>query len=364
MSDNPRPISAKAGDFPTERIPIVQFLRREGLRPRLAVAMRLQEIWKAVLDLDELGPRDDFFELGGDSLAAASLMAEIELAFGLKLPMSILLEAPTVALLTDHILAGIGRTESPILIPIEPGGDGTPLILVHGLHGQVLFARHLRGRIGEGRPIFGLQGRVAPRPGGDAETVPEIAADYLGAIRAVRPQGPLILAGYCAGMLIAWEMARQLAASGRPADVLIGIDPPVTLEGDVGGPADALEGNYGSSEAFRDEARLMIAASAERNADPTIIGRGEDAVEQAVDRAERLRSILNSYRPGPLEGKVAFICSAPRLQRLRDPANPWRQVLPRSSRLYPAGDSHLELFRNRGQLVAQAMALCLKELGL
>jgi len=337
---------------------------REGLRPRVAVASRLQEIWKEILDLETFGPRDDFFELGGDSLAAATLMVEIELAFGVKLPMSILLEAPNVATLVDRILDGIGRTESRILVPVEPAGDRTPIIFVHGLHGQVLFARHLRGRLGEGRPIFGLQGRIAPPPGGDAESVPEIAADYLAAIQELRPERAPILAGYCAGTLIAWEMARQLAASGQAVAALIGIDPPITLEGDIGGPSGAPEGDYGSPEAFRDEARSIIAGSAERNADPTIIGRGEDAVERAVDRAERLRMILNRYRPGPLEGKVAFICSAPRVRRLKEPANPWRNILPRSSRLYPAGEGHLELFRDRGKLVAQAIARCLKDLAL
>jgi thioesterase domain-containing protein/acyl carrier protein len=334
------------------------------LRPRVAIGTRLQAIWKEVLDLETFGPEDDFFELGGDSLAATTLMAEIELAFGVKLPMSILLEAPTVATLVDRILEGIGRTESRILVPIEPAGDRTPIVIVHGLHGQVLFARHLRGRLGEGRPIFGLQGRTAPLPGGDPESVPEIAADYLAAMQEIHVKGAPILAGYCAGTLIAWEMARQLAASGQPVAALIGIDPPITLAGDVGGPADAAEGKYGSPQAFRDEARSMIAASAERNADPTIIGRGEDAIEHAVDRAERLRTILNSYRPEPLQAKIAFICSAPRVLRLKELDNPWRKILPRSSRLYAAGKGHLELFRDRGELVAQAIARCLKDFAL
>ena len=337
---------------------------RRGLRPRVAVAARLKEIWKEILDLEAFGPRDDFFELGGDSLAAATLVAEIELAFRVTLPMSILLEAPTVATLVDRILDSIGRTESRILVPIEPAGDRTPVVFVHGLHGQVLFARHLRGRLGEGRPIFGLQGRIVPAPGGDAESVPEIAADYLAAMRELLAKGTAILAGYCAGTLIAWEMARQLASSGQPVAALIGIDPPVTLAGDVGGPMDAGEGEYGSPKAFRDEARSIIAASAERNADPTIIGRGEDALEQAVDRAQRLRTILNRYRPEPLQAKIAFILSAPRMLRLKEPANPWRKILPRSSKLYPAGEGHLELFRDRGELVAQAMARCLKDFAL
>jgi len=328
------------------------------------VARRLLEIWKAILDLDEVGARDDFFEQGGDSLAATALMAEIELAFGVKLPISMLLEAPTIAQLTDRVLAAIGKTEPPLLIPIEPGGDRTPIFFVHGLHGQVLFTRHLRGQLDEGRPLFGLQGRTGPRPGGEAETVAEIAADYVAAVRAARPGSRLILAGYCAGTLIAWEMARQLTELGEPPEAVIGIDPPVLLQGDVGGPTNAPEGAYGSPLAFRDEARLLITSAAQQHADPMIVGRGDDAVERAVDRAERMRLILNRYRPEPWAGKVAFICSAPRVKRLREPSNPWRTILARSIRLYAVGDGHLELFRDRGQRVAQALKRYLKELEL
>jgi thioesterase domain-containing protein/acyl carrier protein len=365
MARTPRSNSSRPEDVPAlSALPGSPAPERILVRPKVVVARRLREIWKAILDLDEVGARDDFFEQGGDSLAATALMAEIELAFGVKLPISMLLEAQTIVQLTDRVLAVIGETESPLLIPIEPGGDRTPIFFVHGLHGQVLFTRHLRGQLGEGRPLFGLQGRTGPRPGGEAETVAEIAADYVAAVRAARPGSRLILAGYCAGALIAWEMAQQLTELGEPPEAVIGIDPPVLLQGDVGGPANAPEGTYGSPQAFRDEARQMIAGAARQHADPRIIGRGDDALERAVDRAERMRLILNRYQPAPWTGEVAFICSAPRVMRLKEPHNPWRPVLPRSIRLYAVGDGHLELFRDRGKLVAQSLRRYLEELEL
>jgi len=39
---------------------------------------RLTEVWEAVLDVDGLGVEDDFFEFGGESLAAVTLFSELE----------------------------------------------------------------------------------------------------------------------------------------------------------------------------------------------------------------------------------------------------------------------------------------------
>ena len=60
--------------------------------PRTADETRLVEIWEQVLDVRPIGLRDDFFELGGDSLAAETVFAAIETAFGRDLPSSTLLQ--------------------------------------------------------------------------------------------------------------------------------------------------------------------------------------------------------------------------------------------------------------------------------
>ncbi len=54
-------------------------------------------IWAEVLGTAEIGGNDDFFELGGQSLAAAEVLARLTDTFGVTLPMSTLFEQPTVA---------------------------------------------------------------------------------------------------------------------------------------------------------------------------------------------------------------------------------------------------------------------------
>src|SRR5215472_7735804 len=57
----------------------------------------LTEIWKRVLQLDEVGPSDDFFELGGDSALAIQLFTEIANACGRELPAVMIYHVPTIA---------------------------------------------------------------------------------------------------------------------------------------------------------------------------------------------------------------------------------------------------------------------------
>src|ERR1051326_625993 len=57
---------------------------------------RLKSIWQTVLNTKAIKPDDDFFDLGGHSLLAARLLARIEDATGIDLPLASLLESPTL----------------------------------------------------------------------------------------------------------------------------------------------------------------------------------------------------------------------------------------------------------------------------
>jgi acyl carrier protein len=52
--------------------------------------------WREVLDVGELGPDDDFFELGASSLDAVRIVARLEEDLSLELSVRVLLEARTI----------------------------------------------------------------------------------------------------------------------------------------------------------------------------------------------------------------------------------------------------------------------------
>jgi len=79
----------------------------------------LAEIWSRVLGIEPIGALDNFFELGGHSLIAIDLTARIRKAFGASVPVTGLLECPTVRQLAELLSSGGSVAE----VAPEEGND-------------------------------------------------------------------------------------------------------------------------------------------------------------------------------------------------------------------------------------------------
>jgi amino acid adenylation domain-containing protein len=207
-------------------VPTDETLARRGSidPPRNDRERKLVEIWKSLLQTEAAGIRDNFFDIGGTSLKAVSLMIEIESAFGKTLPLSVLLDGPTI----EDLAAQLGPTTeaSPLLVLLRDGAPKPPLFFIHDGIGEVLLYRNLALRLGPDRPIYGIR----PLSRGDcpiAHTrLTDMAACYEREIRKVQPQGPYFLAGLCTGGLIALEVARRLQSAGESIGLLALLDTP------------------------------------------------------------------------------------------------------------------------------------------
>ncbi len=71
--------------------------------PRTDTETKLVDLWKKVLHIEEVGIYDNFFEFGGDSLLAVKLMFYVQQTFNIELPLSQLLNAPTIVDLSQLI---------------------------------------------------------------------------------------------------------------------------------------------------------------------------------------------------------------------------------------------------------------------
>jgi len=183
--------------------------------PRDAIELRLTQIWEKLLHFQPVGAADSFFEIGGDSLAAIDLMLTIEKEFQCRLPITALIQSPTIAALAD-VLRGDGKSVSlGSLVPIRVQGTRPPLFCIHA-DGSVFIYRRFAEYLDPSVPIYGLQAHGLANPGHQPfSQVDEMAAHYIREIRMVQPHGPYHLCAFSAGGLIIFEMARQLSEMGE-----------------------------------------------------------------------------------------------------------------------------------------------------
>ena len=82
-----------------------------------ALQAGVAEIWQEALSVPTVGPRDDFFDLGGHSLTAMRVLSRTEQACGVRLTVADLFDHPTVADFARHLSALMGARSSALPVP-------------------------------------------------------------------------------------------------------------------------------------------------------------------------------------------------------------------------------------------------------
>jgi amino acid adenylation domain-containing protein len=201
--------------------PELELGARPHVSPRNAVEVQLMRIWERILDVSPIGMRDNFFALGGDSLAAVTVIDRVEQLFGRQLPPDILwYQEGTIEALARALIDERGPPLWAGPVPIKANGARRPLFCPHIVGGHLFFYDNLAHHVDEDQPVYGL-----PARGFDGKTpadsrIEAMAEHCIGTMRQVQPRGPYSLAGYCSGGLIAFEMARQLHARGERVELL------------------------------------------------------------------------------------------------------------------------------------------------
>jgi thioesterase domain-containing protein len=192
--------------------------------PRDATERQLTDVWQGLLGLTQMDIHRNFFDLGGHSLLAVELMRRVNSSFGVRLPVSTIFLAPSVALMADRL-----RSQTPVVgSPLAPlvQRAGPTLFLVHPLGGDVHCYRDLARAWEAPAPLVGIRA-----PGLDEDLPPPasldaMAFDYAQAIVRYAPADTVHLAGWSLGGNLAVEIARHLQAMGLQIGLLAVIDAP------------------------------------------------------------------------------------------------------------------------------------------
>ncbi len=377
-----------------------------ALLPNNPLHYQLQRLWEDLLGVRPTNITDDFFDLGGHSLLAVRLVADIERMCGKQLPLATLFEGTTIAHLTRALLRDEGAdpdARHPAVIEVQAGGTRKPFFFLHGdFHGGGLYCRDVARRLGADQPFYtlppqGLDGQVM-RP-----TIEAIAAYHVAALRAVQPEGPYLLGGFCIGGLVAFEMARQLRAHGQRVDLVAMIHTTVVntqyrevyrlqdrLRALTGPDADPLFGLVLRLPGYTNRLRRLlslpladqinrVAHKARRSVIRAAGGRrgGDTRAQSGQRRPEHEENILPvsrrdelmyrygraaaHYIPRPYAGRTALLWPSdePALPR-HDPFARWRHISPLIDVRVVPGE-HLTCITTHAEALAAHLRACLDD---
>ena len=194
--------------------------------PRNELESRLTSVFGKVLGLASVSVTDNFFDLGGHSLTAARLLAEVKEITGRQIPLSVLFRSATVEALAES-LDDHEDDNQPVVMQIQ-GGDGRRLPFfaivppAEEALGYAILARHM----GTGQSVYKIQGHapiVGKRPYTEEE-MQSLATEYAAAMRRVQPEGPYCLGGLCDGAHIGERVLLELESQGQEVALFAVID--------------------------------------------------------------------------------------------------------------------------------------------
>ncbi|MBZ5611121.1 MAG: AMP-binding protein [Acidobacteriia bacterium] len=285
------------------------------VKPRSDHERRVAVIVARVLRLDRVGIHDNFFQLGGDSLAATEGALLLEEEFGLaSLSPGIFHWAPTVAQLAG-IMADPARLErSYDVIPLQTEGHGIPLFLIEPGDEGFRIAQHL----GQEHPFYGIPIPASKDPS-QARSIEQMAAECIDALRRFQPDGPYALTGWCAHGVIALEMARQLEEQGSEVSFVAMLDVRNAFLPALNAPHLAWVKSW---------RRLRKIAFAGRHWPAGLLGRLRNRVT-AEPPGPVLETTLaqRGYRPRPWRGRMVHVwCTIAPRGRYFDPEFGWNHL--------------------------------------
>jgi len=222
-------------------LPSSELAQGAYVAPRDPVERRLAELWEGVLGAERISVTTDFFDVGGHSLLAARLVAQVAKVFRKKLSLASLLQAPTIEAMAARLrmpksrspfrqaaafqangaslLEGEWDDPAEQVFAMRREGSRPPLFVVDA--GP--FHRPLIQRLGDDQPVFGVAlPELSALP--ERFTVKDIAANLVEALCASHVQEAYHLAGWSHAGLIAYEMAQQLRSRGKEVALLLLFD--------------------------------------------------------------------------------------------------------------------------------------------
>lgn len=276
------------GKVDLNALPAPAFNGQEILEaPQTLYEVRMAEHWKQLLNLEQVGLQQDFFEIGGSSIKLIELMYHIQTEFNIAVSVSQLFKIST--------LYGMAKTVEHIIIGRESGSQ--PYLKFNAKESENLFCFPPAG--GHGLVYRRL---AAEMPDYCFNSFNYLMGDdkvtrYADLIESLQSAGPYTLFGYSLGGNLAFEVAKQLEQRGHQVNHLVIMDSYRISEQFEFGDEHLAEFEKELSEHLRKHTGSEIVA--------------HETIEQARDYIHFCSRTVNS---GKLDAAICVIADQDKLQ--------------------------------------------------
>ncbi|MEW4453328.1 SDR family NAD(P)-dependent oxidoreductase [Bremerella sp. JC817] len=187
-------------------------------------------------EVDDLEPDQQLSAIGVDSLMAMELKTNLEGRLGVEIPMSHLMEGPSISSLTDVMLPSLcgdatatseAKSEtsatyhsSSTVVPLQTNGEAPPLVFVHPVGGDIRCYLPIAKQLEGVRRVLAIRPDSLDERGQWPTSVEAMCESYCAALRKQRPEGPYLLAGWSTGGIFAYEMAQRLRSEGAEVELM------------------------------------------------------------------------------------------------------------------------------------------------
>ena len=179
-------------------------------------------IWQEKLQRINIHLDESFFELGGDSLQAIALIAEMEECFGVSFPFAGFLEKPTIRHCISLLLDSSSHKTGPVVCLNEKAGSKA-LWLIHPPGGFIFCYTDLAHHLSATHAVYALQYPLFNENQRFCN-MDELTDYYLTHFLAHYNNEPIVLAGWSMGGLIAHALLVKLQEKGVHVEKLILLD--------------------------------------------------------------------------------------------------------------------------------------------
>ena len=323
------------------------------------IESRVLEILREVLHHQTLSTDDDFFEAGGDSLRAITLMLRLEREFGGELSAHMMEGAYTARRLAAFLEnPSLFSTKYPTgVVEVRTGTSGRPLFCLPGISSTAFQFSGLAAKLRSGRPVIAIELHHIEIEVSVLESLEATARAVIQLMRKVQPDGPYAILGFSYGGNLAVEVARQLIEDGQMLELVTILDayaPGSTRELRRLETLDRHMRNFVRQSPL--ESYAYISTRIRRRLFPT--SQDQNPINPPLSEIERrvakiskpcLRA-LEAHQTMAYDGKIVFVSATNQLDWVAKMSGPtgacgWDLVCLGGVEVIPIACGHLDIFK-------------------